>query len=177
MPPINRPAEREPAPLRDQLAQAIARLTWGGARQFAASLAPFGLTLPQYFALAAVNRVGACTMGTLADRTHHTLGTTTGIVDRLVRHGLVARRPHATDRRVVTVRLTPGGRETLARVEDMRRERLDTAVAALGAAGARELGRLLGRYAAAMGIDAADGAYRNMPRNALEPDKTIPTGG
>lgn len=126
MPPSDEPKEREQLPLRDQLAGKIAWLTWGGARQFAAALTPFALTLPQYFALAALDRVGECMMGTLADRTYHTLGTTTGIVNRLARQGLVARRPHATDRRIVLVRLTPGGVAALTYVEALRREQLDT---------------------------------------------------
>jgi len=148
--------ESEQLPLRDQLSQDIARVTWGGARQLAAALAPFGLTLQQYFTLVAINRVGECTMGMLASQTHHSLGTMTGIVDRLVRQGLVARRSHATDRRVVLVQLTTDGMETLAHVEDMRQEQLDSALTKMGEPQARNLIRLLGQYIAAMDINVTD---------------------
>src|SRR4051812_17358355 len=67
--------ESEQISLRDQLSDDIARVTWGGARQFAAALSPFGLTLQQYFTLVAINRVGESTMGMLANQTHHSLGT------------------------------------------------------------------------------------------------------
>lgn len=148
--------ESEPIPLRDQLSQDIARVTWGGARQFAAALIPFGLTLQQYFTLVAINRVGECTMGMLASQTHHSLGTMTGIVDRLVRQGLVARRSHATDRRIVLVQLTPSGTETLAHVEDMRQVQLDAALQKMGEPQARNLIRLLNQYLAAMEISVSD---------------------
>ncbi len=143
-------------PLRDQLSQDIERVTWGGARQFAAALAPFGLTLQQYFTLVAINRVGECTMGMLAGQTHHSLGTMTGIVDRLVRQGLVTRRSHATDRRIVLVQLTPSGMENLAHVEEMRQGQLDSALTKMGEPQARNLIRLLGQYLAAMDISATD---------------------
>ncbi len=149
-------SESEQVPLRDQLSQDIARVTWGGARQFAASLVPFGLTLQQYFTLVAINRAGECTMGTLANHTHHSLGTMTGIVDRLVRQGMVNRRSHATDRRVVLVQLTSSGIETLALVEEMRLVQLDAALKKMGEPQARNLIRLLGQYLAAMDLNTSD---------------------
>jgi DNA-binding MarR family transcriptional regulator len=142
--------------LRDQLSHDIAQVTWGGARQFASALAPFSLTLQQYFTLVAIKRAGECTMGTLANQTHHSLGTMTGIVDRLVGHGFVARCSHATDRRVVLVQLTEVGEETLAQVEAMRHEQMDAALAQMGEPQARNLIRLLGQYMSAMNISPAD---------------------
>ncbi len=144
-------------PLRDQLSRVIARATWGGARQFAAALAPCGLTVPQYFTLVAIAGAGACTMGTLTARTHHALGTATGLVDRLIRRGLVDRRPQATDRRVVLVQLTVSGAAILARVEAMRRGRLDAALAAMGEPAVRRLICLLDGYCTAMEIAATEG--------------------
>jgi DNA-binding MarR family transcriptional regulator len=71
------------------------------------------------------------------DLSHHLgvgLGTVTGIVDRLVGHGLVARREDAHDRRVRRVELTPAGRALTEQIADtgladFRRllQRLDTA--------------------------------------------------
>lgn len=144
------------ASLRDQLSHDIAQVTWGGARQFAAALSPFNLTLQQYFTLVAINRAGTCTMGALAGQTHHSLGTMTGIVDRLVRQGLVARRSHPTDRRVVLVQLTEGGTGTLAQVEEMRQRQMDAALTKMGEPQARNLIRLLGQYMTAMNISTAD---------------------
>jgi DNA-binding MarR family transcriptional regulator len=146
---------------------------WGGARQYAAALAPSGLTVPQYAALTAIAGAGACTMGALAVRTHHALGTMTGLVDRLIRHGLVARRTDAADRRIVVVQLTPAGMDLLGRVEAMRRGQLDDVVAAMGEPGVRTLSRLLDRYLAAMGIEPTAGpdlelARRDAQRSQVE---------
>ena len=153
---IDERLESEQIPLRDQLSQDIARVTWGGARQFATALVPFGLTLQQYFTLVAINRASECTMGMIASQTHHSLGTMTGIVDRLVRQGLVTRRSHATDRRVVLVQLTCTGMETLALVEEMRQDQLDAALTKMGEPQARNLIRLLGQYLTAMDLNATD---------------------
>ncbi|MER7134675.1 MarR family winged helix-turn-helix transcriptional regulator [Streptosporangium saharense] len=46
------------------------------------------------------------------------LGTVTGIVDRLVGHGLVTRREDPNDRRVRRVELTPAGRGLVERITD-----------------------------------------------------------
>jgi DNA-binding MarR family transcriptional regulator len=142
--------------LRDQLSHDIAQVTWGGARQFASALTPFGLTLQQYFTLVAIKRVGECTMGMLAGQTHHSLGTMTGIVDRLVKQEVVARRSHATDRRVVLVQLTERGETILAQVEAMRQEQMDGALERMGEPQARNLIRLLNQYMTAMNISPAD---------------------
>ncbi|GAA3128632.1 MarR family winged helix-turn-helix transcriptional regulator [Streptosporangium carneum] len=55
------------------------------------------------------------------DLAHHLgvgLGTVTGIVDRLVGHGLVTRREDPNDRRVRRVELTSGGRTLVERIAD-----------------------------------------------------------
>jgi len=138
--------------LRRQLYDVIEQLTWGGARQFATRLAPFGLTLQQYFTLMAISQLDGCTMSALAARTHHSFGTMTGIVDRLVRQDLVVRQSHATDRRVVIVRLTPEGAETLTHIEEMRATQFDSVVDSLGELQAHNLVRLLSQYVDAAGL-------------------------
>ncbi|MFF5207670.1 MarR family winged helix-turn-helix transcriptional regulator [Streptosporangium sp. NPDC000396] len=55
------------------------------------------------------------------DLAHHLgvgLGTVTGIVDRLVGHGLVTRREDPSDRRVRRVELTPAGRALVEQIAD-----------------------------------------------------------
>jgi DNA-binding MarR family transcriptional regulator len=53
-------------------------------------------------------------MGSLAEEWKCDASTATWIVDRLEAKGLVERRPHATDRRVKLVVLTPRGSRTKA---------------------------------------------------------------
>lgn len=55
------------------------------------------------------------------DLSHHLgvgLGTVTGIVDRLIGHGLVTRREDPDDRRVRRVELTPAGHALTERIAD-----------------------------------------------------------
>lgn len=146
-------SETEHYSLRRQLGTAIEQVTWGGARQFAAKLAPFGLTLQQYFTLVAVNQMGGCTMSALAAQTHHSFGTMTGIVDRLVRQELVARKSHATDRRVVLVQLTDNGTEILAHIEEMREGQFNAVLQQMGELQAHNLVRLVAQYLSASGIN------------------------
>lgn len=76
-----------------------------------------GLSLSQVLALLALERAsaGGASMRELAEELGVTVPTTTGLVDRLAREGLVERRPHATDRRVVLVLPTAEGRDAVRR--------------------------------------------------------------
>lgn len=65
-------------------------------------------------------------MGQLASALGVTLPTVTGIVDRLVEHGLVRREEDPSDRRLVVVRLTESGRALMDRLRS--RGRADFAV-------------------------------------------------
>jgi DNA-binding MarR family transcriptional regulator len=92
-------------------------LLWVAVRQFSHLLQPFGLTFPQFFALAAlVAHKQTCTMRDLTSVTFQDPPTMTGIVDRLVRMQLVQRSRSETDRRVVLVQATPAGIELVDRI-------------------------------------------------------------
>lgn len=81
-------------------------------------LQTFGLTLPQFVALAslAAHRQ-ACTMSDLTNVTFHDPPTMTGVIDRLVRMELVQRTRTHSDRRVVLVEATPAGIELVQKIE------------------------------------------------------------
>ncbi|HEY0833164.1 MAG TPA: MarR family transcriptional regulator [Azospirillum sp.] len=69
------------------------------------------VTLPQFDLMAALERAPAgLTMGELSKRLMVSNGNVTGITERLMADGLVAREPSPTDRRATLVRLTPAGR-------------------------------------------------------------------
>ena len=76
------------------------------------SLAPFGLSIPQYRTLGLLADAAP-----LASALAHWLSvsapTITGIVDGLVARSLIERRPDPTDRRRITHRLTKPGRKLL----------------------------------------------------------------
>jgi DNA-binding MarR family transcriptional regulator len=86
-------------------------------------LAAYSLTLPQFFALSALEHHGSCMMGEMGEELGLTLGTVTGIIDRLTREELVERYADERDRRVVMVKLTQKG----ARLFDkIRHDRIET---------------------------------------------------
>lgn len=86
-------------------------------------LARYSLTLPQFFALSALEHHGPCMMREMGEELGLTLGTVTGIIDRLTREGLVQRYSDSHDRRIVMVRLTPKGTKLFGKI---RRERVET---------------------------------------------------
>jgi len=73
------------------------------------------LTFSQWTALVALHS-GITTAGDLAHNICHDAGSLTRLVDQLVERGFVTRERSAADRRVVTLALTPHGREL---VEEM----------------------------------------------------------
>jgi len=88
------------------------------------------LTLAQIRIIRLLSDHGDCSMKELARRARITMPTATGLVDRLVRAGIVERVKDSNDRRVVKVRLSKRGTELVRR---HRKWRL------------RNLGRLLER--------------------------------
>jgi DNA-binding MarR family transcriptional regulator len=75
----------------------------------------FGTTLPKFDVMAALERQPAgLTMTELSRFLMVSNGNVTGIVDRLVAEGLVARRAHEQDRRSTFVRLTAKGARQFA---------------------------------------------------------------
>ena len=98
--------------------------------EFSRRLDRFGVTIPQYFALVEIDRLGPrVTMGQVASATQFPASSMTSITDRLVERGLVERGPHPTDRRAVVASITPAGEDLLRQVEEARRR---DAIEALG---------------------------------------------
>lgn len=76
------------------------------------------MTFPQLIALFRLYRHGTLTMSDLTARLGVTRGALTGLVDRLEEAGLMARKPDASDRRVIHLCLTPHGRTVMEAVEE-----------------------------------------------------------
>lgn len=112
--------------IRSELMQALSStfraLMWQGNKQSIGFMERIDLTLPQAAILWTLSiSEGRATMTDLAQLTHQSAATVTGIVDRLTDADLVARERDRADRRVVYVRLTDQG---MAKIEDMKAERL-----------------------------------------------------
>lgn len=75
-----------------------------------------GLTLPQLRLVFVIRNNPGCTTNFLAGSLGITMSTVSGQVDKLVRAGLVERRTHPTDRRVVPLFLTDEGEAIVSEI-------------------------------------------------------------
>jgi DNA-binding MarR family transcriptional regulator len=108
------------------------RLSWSMRRRLAQQLDAFGLTMPQYMALKAIQRSpDGCGMGELAEATYQHSATMTGIIDRLAERGLVRRDRHPRDRRALVVALTEAGAALLGEVAAHKRAMMRALLAEL----------------------------------------------
>ncbi|GED34845.1 MULTISPECIES: MarR family winged helix-turn-helix transcriptional regulator [Brevibacillus] len=82
----------------------------------------FGLTGPQFYILHQLDQKGKCTVGELAESMAVKPSAITAMIDRLDKHEFVVRDRDENDRRVVHIRLTASGIETLNQVKAHRLE-------------------------------------------------------
>lgn len=100
----------------------------------------FGSTLPRFDVMAALYReTGGMAMTDLSRFLLVSNGNVTGIVDRLVADGYVARSKREGDRRTSIVRLTAAGREIFTRMANAHEAWVDELLAGVGEREAREL--------------------------------------
>lgn len=100
------------------LALLVRTVSWQWQKQATNAAEQLGLTIPQIILLSSLAELGGRSpMRDLVRQTCQAGATLTGIVDRLIDAGLVARDRDEEDRRVVYVALTNAGRATLAAVE------------------------------------------------------------
>ncbi|NLB53947.1 MAG: MarR family transcriptional regulator [Syntrophomonadaceae bacterium] len=83
---------------------------------FKARLAPFGVTPGQYGILKCLWDENGLTVKQIAERMYLDSSTVTGLLDRMEHKGLIKRQPDPTDRRALSVILTPAGEELKAPV-------------------------------------------------------------
>jgi len=172
MKPVDTMDTQEDPHLLEQLASIehlLLRVSWLEQRRFARDLATLGLTVPQFLALRSVlHRGRQPTMTALADETWQRCATVTGIVDRLVKMGLVTRQRDTSDRRRVLVEPTPAARELLDKARHTRERRLRETLTHLPAEDAQELLRLLKLYLEAFGLQ-----YEETEETPPQPESTV----
>lgn len=88
------------------------------------------ITMPQAKVLHLL-AAGDVSMSELVARLGVTLPTVSGVVDRLVDRGLIARRASPSDRRRVFVGITPAGAELLDRFRDLNSRQVRTLLAVI----------------------------------------------
>lgn len=108
--------------------------------------AGFDVTLPRFDLMAQLYRhPDGLKMGELSQRLMVTGGNVTGIVDQLVREGLLTRDPDARDRRAWRVALTAAGRKSFARMAGEHERWVVELMSGLPEAERETLHHLLGR--------------------------------
>ena len=91
------------------------------------------LTLAQLRALPVIGAARGCTMGVLARTLGSSLSAATGLVDRLISHGLVERASDPRDRRLVHVRLSARGRRARRAFQTEKKRHMVAALSDLSA--------------------------------------------
>lgn len=105
----------------------------------------FGSTLPRFDVLAALHRShDGLKMGDLSAELKVSNGNVTGIVERLVKDGMVLRVPVPRDRRALLVRLTQKGKEHFLTLATAHEEWMDELLGVFDEAEANQLQSLLG---------------------------------
>jgi DNA-binding MarR family transcriptional regulator len=89
------------------------------------------ITMPQAKLLYLLGAVGELHMSDLVIRLGVSLSTISGLVDRVVDHGLASRREDPADRRQVVVALTPAGSEFIDRFRELNARQMRELLEAL----------------------------------------------
>jgi len=102
-----------------QLAAAAARVSRDFAERYRAE---FGLTIPEWRVLAHLAQSGAVSVREIHARVDMDKSKVSRAAQRLAEAGLVEKRPHAEDKRLVDLRLTGEGAALVARILPIARE-------------------------------------------------------
>ena len=81
-----------------------------------------GLTGPQLVILQEITRMGEVTAGEIAQAVSLSQATVTGILERMEKRGLLARRRSETDKRRIMVRITRNGQQVLDEAPPLMQE-------------------------------------------------------
>jgi len=96
-----------------------------GEEFFATQLEDFGLTLLQYAALEAIDRLGPdVAIGDIGSAIHAPPSSMTGLTNRLIHDGLIERYTPPENRRSVLLRVTPAGHDLVLAIDARKRESL-----------------------------------------------------
>lgn len=128
----------------------VQTLSWESHKQSTVIMKELELTLPQGLVLLTLHGLGGrAKMSELIELIQISGGTLTGIVDRLITAGLVARERDETDRRVVYVSLSEAGAGKVQAVQQAHRVQLDRATTGFSNQDLEQFVTLLKKFVAA----------------------------
>ena len=116
-----------------QLAVAAARVSRAFAKRYRSD---FGLSIPEWRVLAHLAQEGAVSVREIHARVDMDKSKVSRAAARLEASGHIEKRPHAEDRRLVDLRLTPAGRDLVTRILPIANRYQDELLALLGEDGA-----------------------------------------
>ncbi|WP_020665107.1 MarR family winged helix-turn-helix transcriptional regulator [Amycolatopsis benzoatilytica] len=138
----------------ERLTRVLVAVAWDSAHA-----APRGVTFPQVRLLVVLDSLGCTPCSRLAEAMGVNASSVTRLADKLEAHGYVARGVDEHRRTVVTVEVTPAGREVVAGVVDRRHRALAELLAELPAERratvSTAVGDLLSAAEAAPGVPTA----------------------
>lgn len=118
----------------------------------------FETTLPRFDVLSQLHSANnALTMGELSTRLMVTSGNVTGLITSMEKDGLVARNPHAMDRRSTVIRMTQAGEALFAELIPVHRGWIDALMSGLSRADMRQLLELLAKLKSS--VRSAEGRF------------------
>ncbi|MFH1753864.1 MAG: MarR family transcriptional regulator [Candidatus Omnitrophota bacterium] len=80
------------------------------------------VTISHIVILGMLKASGSCTMSEIAKAMHATTSAATGMVDRMVRAGLLKRAPSVKDRRIINIEATQKGRKVADDIQAQRQK-------------------------------------------------------
>ncbi|HET9993066.1 MAG TPA: MarR family transcriptional regulator [Kofleriaceae bacterium] len=141
------PARQREKSSIDRIVETAIYLQTEGRRLAKEQCARHGITATQLNVLKLLQTVGELSLSELSKQMAATNSTVTGIIDRMVAAGLVAREQSTEDRRVWRIRLLPEGRALAKKVDVAPWEILKAAVVALEPAELEQLIKTLVKVA------------------------------
>ncbi len=102
-------------------------------------LEDYNITPPQFTALLSLIDAGEITMGDLCQKLYLACSTVTDLIDRMEKNGYVERFKDSKDRRVIRLRVMPGGWAVYEDVIKTRKAYLESVLSHLGEPERRQL--------------------------------------
>jgi DNA-binding MarR family transcriptional regulator len=137
-----------------QVAFLLSQVGGRSAQEFARLLGPLQLTPPDAGILRVVRQQEGISQQNLAKALHMHPSRLVALIDALEQRRLVVREPHASDRRLYSLRLTPQGEEVVRSMGELAREHNRVMCAGLSAAECTQLETLLQKVANGQGLAA-----------------------
>jgi DNA-binding MarR family transcriptional regulator len=156
------------APETAEVLQAATRVLAGVALR-SLDVLDAAVTLPQFRLLAVLAELGPVPSGQAARTLGLDRSTVTRLADRMVAAGYVARGTDPRHRGVVTLELTPGGKELVAAADAWRQQELARIMARLAPGDRTTVTAALGLLVSAAGQDYGITAYHPVPLLPLRP--------